>query len=79
MHKRIKIPINNKFEILYISETEIDNSFQAVQHSHPNLEIIIVVDGKGNVVTKDRKYQVKKNDILFINPFVEHFEKSSSV
>lgn len=78
MHKRILIPINNKNEILYLSETIIDHEFKATKHSHPNLEILFFIEGEGLLVTNNKKYNIKANDLIIINMNTEHIELSNN-
>lgn len=77
MHKRILIPSNNKNEILYLSETIIDQNFKATKHSHPNLEILFFIEGEGLLVTNYKKYNIKTNDLIIINMNTEHIELSN--
>lgn len=78
MHKRLILPTNNENKILYISETSIDGTFKATQHSHQNLELIFFTDGEGEVITPNKKYKVSKNDLMIINSSIKHYESSST-
>ena len=76
MHRRLSIRSNES--LLYISETEVNNEFKATYHSHPNLEILLFLDGKGKVQTQNRIIDVKKHDVMIINSHSKHCEISSS-
>ncbi len=76
MHRRLSI--RNIDDLLYISETEINDEFKTSYHSHPNLEIILFIDGKGKVKTQNRTIDVKKYDVMIINANSKHCEISSS-
>ena len=78
MHNRILIPTSNN-KIFYVSYTTIDNSFQTDLHSHENLEILLVVDGIGYIQTNNRKIDVKKGDLIIINPNSKHCEISANL
>lgn len=77
MHKRILLPSKNKNEILYISETIIDENFKTTKHAHPNIEILFFLEGSGYVITENEKIKVKKNDLMIINMESNHYECSN--
>lgn len=79
MHKRIYLPINNNNQIMYVSETIVDDTFKTIPHSHPNLEIILFIDGEGQVITSSKKINVKKGDLMIINSASKHYEKSNNL
>lgn len=72
MHNRITLNTNNN--LLYISLTEIETSFKSNMHSHPNLEILLFVDGTGYIQSTNETIYVKKNDIVIINENCNHVE-----
>lgn len=75
MHQRIPIITNNN-NVSYISSTQIDESFKATIHSHPNLEILLVVDGSGYIQTTNHQYKIEKGSLVIINPNYNHYETS---
>ncbi len=77
MHQRIPISIPNS-NIIYISNTKIDESFTTIQHSHPNLEIILIYNGSGYIKTNDSTIQVKSKDLIIINPKTIHIETTNN-
>ena len=42
-------------------------------HTHNIYELIYFLDGSATHVTEDRKYKLKKGDLIFIRPFQYHF------
>ena len=48
MHQRIPLNISS---LIYISKTEINKNYKATLHSHPNLEILYIIDGDGFIET----------------------------
>lgn len=73
MHNRLLIKSNNS-NLIYISSSKIEDGFITNLHSHPNLEILIIYEGKGYIKTTNRKIEVCKNDIVIINPNATHCE-----
>ena len=53
MHNRLTLKTSNN--LLYISLTEIEDTFKSNLHSHPNLEILLINDGKGYIQTTNKK------------------------
>ena len=78
MHRRLLISIPEENNLLYISETTIDENFKASYHSHPNLEILLIVDGEGKLVTMNRNIDMKKGDVIIINANSKHCEVSKT-
>lgn len=73
MHNRLLIKSNDS-NLIYISSSKIEDGFVTNLHSHPNLEILIIYEGKGYIKTTNRKIEVCKNDIVIINPNATHCE-----
>ena len=41
-------------------------------HTHHDIELLLVIDGKGTIVMKGRKYHVTKGDTVLINAYDNH-------
>lgn len=68
-----KMPV----KLIYISRSEFGKDWHSTPHSHYFTEFIYIVKGRGVFVLPDRDIPVKENDLVIINPFVDHTEKSS--
>ena len=77
MHQRFELPSNNKANILYISKTKIEKGFLPSIHSHPNLEIILIVDNFGFIEINNESIKVEKGDLITVNKNQQHFESNS--
>ena len=73
MHNRLTLNTTNN-NLLYISLTEIEETFRSNLHSHPNLEILLFLEGNGYIQTNNNEIPVKKNDIVIINENCIHVE-----
>lgn len=62
--------------LLYVSTSKYEGDWQSIPHSHPFSELFYVVNGNGSFVAEGREFSVCKNDMVIINPHVEHTEKS---
>lgn len=65
------------FKLLYVTRSEYDKGWHSTQHSHHFTELFYIVKGQGSFVLPDHEIPVKENDLVIINPNVEHTEKSN--
>lgn len=70
---KTKIP----FKLLYITKSKYGKDWHSTKHSHHFTELFYIVSGKGAFVLSDREIPVKENDLVIINPNIEHTEKSN--
>lgn len=68
---------NLPFNLLYVTHSEYEKSWHSTPHSHHFTELFYIVSGVGSFVLPDREIPVKQNDLVVINPNVEHTEKSN--
>lgn len=65
------------FKLLYITKSKYGKDWHSTKHTHHFTELFYIVKGKGAFVLSDREIPVKENDLVIINPNIEHTEKSS--
>lgn len=58
-------------------EISIVKSPYEASHFHPELEILFVIEGNAVITVKSRKYELKKDDILLVNPNTPHIVEST--
>ena len=63
-------------KLLYVSTSKYEGDWQSILHSHPFSELFYVVHGSGTFITEGMEFSVGKNDMVIINPHVQHTEKS---
>lgn len=76
---RIENPKPSYFDrtkLLYVSTSKYEGDWQSIFHSHPFSELFYVVNGSGSFVAEGSEFPVTKNDMVIINPHVQHTEKS---
>ena len=78
MHKRYNLT-NMDSNLLYISKTTIEQGLLTNLHSHPNLEILLITERSGIIVTTNKRIDVKCNDIVIINSNCNHCEINSGL
>lgn len=68
-----KMPV----KLIYVTRSEYDKDWHSIPHSHPFTELFYIVKGKGYFLLPNRQIPVKENDLVIINPFIDHTEKSN--
>lgn len=62
--------------LLYVSTSKYEGDWQSILHSHPFSELFYVVNGTGTFLAEGAEFPVRKNDMVIINPHIQHTEKS---
>lgn len=79
-NNRIDISRNDVFEydskLIYITYSKYENDWISLRHFHPFTEIFYVVGGKGTFTAESITFDVKKHDLILVNPNVYHNEDS---
>lgn len=65
------------FKLLYVTHSEYDKGWHSTSHTHHFTELFYIVKGKGSFVLPDHEVPVKENDLVIINPNIEHTERSN--
>lgn len=78
VYKINELPEENiPFKLLYITHSNYDKGWHSTPHTHHFTELFYIVKGKGAFVLPNEEVPVKENDLVIINPNVEHTEKSN--
>lgn len=62
--------------LLYISSSQYDGTWHSIMHTHGNAELFYCVGGVGRFRVQDEVIPVQADDIILVNPYVEHTEYS---
>lgn len=62
--------------LLYVTVSKYEKDWQNMSHSHSFCELFYVMEGHGIFATKLKNYPVNKNDLIIVNPLIEHTEYS---
>jgi len=65
------------FKLLYVTHSEYDKGWHSTSHSHHFTELFYIVKGKGAFVLPGHDLPVEENDLVIINPHIEHTERSN--
>ena len=63
-------------KLLYVSTAKFGGDWNSLLHSHTFVELFYVVGGQGKFRINDFMLPVSANDLVLINPNVEHTEVS---
>jgi AraC-like DNA-binding protein len=75
-----KIPQSHRghlpVKLLYITKSKFDKDWHSINHTHHFTELLYITKGKGSFIFSNEEVPVKENDLIIVNPNVEHTEKS---
>ena len=74
--KNIEMLDQLDFKLLYASTSKYEGDWQSLPHTHHFTELFYVISGQENFLIEDQLITVRENDMVIINPNVEHTEKS---
>lgn len=64
-------------QLRYASSSSFDKDWNSILHSHECAELFYVTDGTGWFCTDDVTIPIEKNQMVIVNPKVQHTERSS--
>ncbi len=64
------------FRLRYVSISKYEGDWQSIPHTHQFSELFYVLSGKGVFYIEDEIVPVEPDDLMIINPHVEHTEKT---
>lgn len=63
--------------LIYVSWSSYGSDWMSFSHTHHFSEVFYILKGSGQFLVNHKTHHVKENDIILVNPFVEHTEFSS--
>lgn len=63
--------------LLYVSSALYEGDWTSILHTHYFAELFYVRSGRGSFIVEDTTFPVKQDDLVIINPNVEHTEVSN--
>ena len=66
------------FKLLYVTSASYDTDWHSTIHSHPFTELFYVIRGKGEFLIEEESFHVHCDDLIIVNPHVEHTEVSNA-
>lgn len=68
--------VGNQAKLIYVTSAKYGSDWQSILHTHYCSELFYVVEGKGQFQIEDKLFPVSVNDLVIINPNVQHTETS---
>lgn len=66
--------VRNATKLLYVSSAKYGGDWHSTPHTHNCSELFFVTGGMGQFFIEGNTYQVSSNDLVIVNPNVEHTE-----
>nr|WP_249435990.1 AraC family transcriptional regulator [Paenibacillus sp. Marseille-Q4541] len=63
--------------MIYVSSSIYEGDWFSLRHSHNFSELFYVRSGRGNFIVEDEIFPVQQDDLVIVNPNVEHTEVSA--
>ena len=63
-------------KLRYITAARYDKDWHSTPHTHHFSEFFFVLHGEGRFLVDNTAFEVKENDMVIVNPHVEHTERS---
>ncbi|MGB3159815.1 MAG: AraC family transcriptional regulator [Carnobacterium sp.] len=63
--------------LLYVTKSIDEKDWHSLIHSHHFTELLYITEGKGSVFIAGKEISVSKHDLIIINAYIDHTEKSS--
>lgn len=62
--------------LLYVTSAKYEGDWHSITHTHTFSELFFITGGRGQFLVNGHYCQVRENDLIIINPLVEHTELS---
>lgn len=62
--------------LLYVTAAKYEGDWHSITHTHTFSELFFITGGRGQFLVNGHYCQVRENDLIIINPLVEHTELS---
>lgn len=69
--------LSTHYEIISVNHCSYDANWHSMMHSHDFMEVFYCLEGEGHMQTNFGIQPIQKNDLIILNPYVEHTEHSS--
>ena len=63
-------------KLLYITAAKYERDWHSAMHTHYYSEFIYVLRGRGRFLVEKTAFDIRENDLVIVNPYVEHTEAS---
>lgn len=69
-------PLSTEAILVNASSSYYGEDWSSIRHTHPFTELFYVCDGNGEFFIEDQVFSIAKDDLIIVNPYIQHTEKS---
>lgn len=69
-------PLSTEAILVNASSSHYGEDWSSIRHTHPFTELFYVCDGNGEFFIEDQVFSIAKDDLIIVNPYIQHTEKS---
>ncbi len=63
--------------LIFVSTSLYEGDWKSIRHTHPFVELFYVKSGSGSFLVENQSFPINKDELIIINPNVEHTEVSN--
>lgn len=71
-------PLSTEAILVNASSSRYEEDWPSIRHTHSFTELFYVSGGNGEFLIEDQTFPISKDDLIIINPHIQHTEKSQS-
>lgn len=69
-------PLAQEAVLVNASLSRYENDWPSIPHTHAFTELFYVLEGSGEFVIEDETFTISKDDLIIVNPHIQHTETS---
>ena len=72
-------PFSTEAVLVNASSSHYEEDWPSIPHTHAFTELFYVSEGSGEFLIENQHFSIKKDDLIIVNPHIQHTEISLSV
>ncbi len=71
-------PFSTEAALVNASSSHYEEDWSSIPHTHAFTELFYVSEGSGEFLIENQRFSIKKDDLIIVNPHIQHTETSLS-
>ncbi|MGO4947578.1 AraC family transcriptional regulator [Blautia sp. Sow4_E7] len=71
-------PLSTEAVLVNASSSRYEEDWPSIPHTHAFTELFYVSRGSGEFLIEDQRFSIEKDDLIIVNPHIQHTETSQS-
>ena len=71
-------PFSTEAALVNASSSHYEEDWPSIPHTHAFTELFYVSEGSGEFLIENQRFSIKKDDLIIVNPHIQHTETSLS-